>query len=652
MVNDNSTAIDPSEIAEVAVFPPLGIARVGNAPGEQDFFFATEVIGASATNPAMLRDAEGRIKRQAVRFRIYAKLHSGEVRELTMEDANISIEWRVHVANLKAGWYEFVNAMDLPAGLAASATPRNEQLRSGRFRLDITPPQKNICGKGIAGDCYVFEGRFFNSPVYLGELRTDEAGRLLFLGGRGMAAPRWPGTKPTTFANNELWHDDICDGPVRAQVMVGGTFFEAKAGYIAVAPPNYAPGLFGVVTMDDVVRNLFIGTGTMPLPERTSFTRDIWPIFSRLTGMQWVNHGLFIAHGFGSTLDANDTEVIAKLADASIEAMAWRKRVLDLFRDPAAVGRLDPFRLPGLFGDAYGDVKSGEDAREQLAVTPLMYQQLTEWAKGAFESDWNGPPQLARFEQFSPAEQMEHLKRAPLYECLGGPFHPGIELTWIMRNPLLWSSPYRLRVLEEGEPARQDFGPKLTPQACLEEGGPLQGLAPGALTRWLGVPWQTDEASCMSDSEYAPSTYLSLPSFWGARVPNQVLSAEAWSRIVDRAGSQLQRLKHVLHRDEWMRDIQGRGYYERIDLMVQEWWMLGLLLPHETPEDLRKIGLPEVSHVETGRHSSNANSVDKVKLIAKIEQIDEPTQAESEAAGVPTPEHSVPPRRTYGRGEV
>ncbi|MNL79365.1 hypothetical protein D3C87_2059530 [compost metagenome] len=80
--------------------------------------------------------------------------------------------------------------------------------------------------------------------------------------------------------------------------------------------------------------------------------------------------------------------------------------------------------------------------------------------------------------------------------------------------------------------------------------------------------------------------------------------------------------------------------------------MLGLLLPHETPEDLRKIGLPEVSHVETGRHSSNANSVDKVKLIAKIEQIDLPNLAVSEVAGISMPEQSMPPRRTYGRGEV
>ena len=47
-------------------------------------------------------------------------------------------------------------------------------------------------------------------------------------------------------------------------------------------------------------------------PAKTSFTEDVLPLFQRLTGLQWVNHGLFILHGFGSPLDANNPQVVAR----------------------------------------------------------------------------------------------------------------------------------------------------------------------------------------------------------------------------------------------------------------------------------------------------------------------------------------------------
>lgn len=649
MTNGGNNAINPAEIVDLAVYPPLGIARVGNAEGEEDYFTASEVIGALPTEPGALRDAQGKIKRQAVRFRIYARLTSGEVRELTLDDG-VEIEWHVTVANLKAGWYEFTNALDLPDGLAITAPKRNADTSSGRFRLEITPPPRTIAGRDLSGAGYILEGRFFSTPVYLGELRTDSQGRLLFLGGRGLAAPHWPGTKPTTFANNTLWFDDVADGPVRARITIGGKTFDATPGYIAVVPPNYAPGLFGVVTMDDVARDLFAAQNWLQLPPETRFTRDIWPIFSRLTGMQWVNHGLFMAHGFGSPLDAGHPDVLAKLADASEQGRAWRLSVLTLFRNPALGGAVNPSKLPYLYGDAFGDKDA--HARGLLAVTATMYRHLMAWAVGEFVNDWKGPPPPVRFDELTPADQLVHLSRAPLYECLGGPFHPGIELTWIMRRESIWAAPYRLKVLEEGEPAQQDYGPELTPEICLATNGPLRGVAPGALTRWLGVPWHTDEASCQSDFEYAPSTYLSMPSYWGARVPNQVLSTEAWSRSTDGASPALQRLKHSTYREDWTRDINVRNYYERIANMVQEWWMLGMIVPRDTPAHLRNLGLPAISHVESGRHPANAGSNNKLKLMEAIERVDSPVPPNVGARGVVPSGEDKPPRRVYHRGEV
>ena len=86
---------------------------------------------------------------------------------------------------------------------------------------------------------------------------------------------------------------------------------DAEPGYVCVTPPNYAPGLFGLVTMDDVVREVFYDKGWIPRPVKTSFVNDVQPIFQRLTGLQWVNHGLFVVHGFGSPLDAQNAQVLA-----------------------------------------------------------------------------------------------------------------------------------------------------------------------------------------------------------------------------------------------------------------------------------------------------------------------------------------------------
>src|SRR5262249_31630361 len=143
---------------------------------------------------------------------------------------------------------------------------------------------------------------------------TDREGRLLFLGGRGRSEPFRAGVIPLTFANNRGWHDDVADGPVRATVTFpGGPPREAEPGYVAGTPPDYPPGLYGVVTMDDVVREAFQAQKWLAPPPATSFTKDIWPIFDRLSGLQWINHGLFVLHGHGSPLAARDPSVIARL---------------------------------------------------------------------------------------------------------------------------------------------------------------------------------------------------------------------------------------------------------------------------------------------------------------------------------------------------
>lgn len=642
--------MDPNTIDRVSIYPPLGLARVGNAPGEGAWFFASEVRGGApelvdrGAGPG--RDAEGRIMRQAVRFRIYAHLKDGGLVELTHGNG-VRITWRVNVANLKAGWYEFNQAMDLPVNLVRSAKRRNGKVTHLRERLDIVPSERSISGSDQRGPAFD-DGAFFGKPVYLGELRTDGEGRLIVLGGFGDSESR-TSTPPTTFANNEDWHDDVADGPVRASVAIGDATFEAEDAYVVVAPPNYGPGLFGVVTMEDTARQAWTDAGWLLAPTDTSFTEDIWPIFERMSMGAWVNHGHFVVLGTGSPLDPGDPAVVDRMRDASAAGAPWRERVLQLFLPPTQVA-FDPGRLPQVFGDAYGETRDAF-ARERLSVTPIMYAHLQRWAAGAFTDDWPGaPPKLPCFGELSPADQVHHLERAPLYECLGGPFHPGIEMTWNLRHTGQWKRPYRLAVLPGVEPARQDFGELLTRAECLGSGGPLDGVAAGGLTRWLGVPWQTDEASCNSEADYAPSLYLSMPSFWGPRAPEQVLSEEAWSRVVDDAAPDLQRVKHFNYREDWLRDIRGRNYLERIATMITRWWQLGVVVPAESGS-VMPDGTAATAWAETGRPPTVSGSNAKLGLAAAIDHLDAPASGIAKAGAAPSKPHR-PPRDQYGRGEV
>jgi len=658
--------IDPKEIEILKVYPPIGIARVGNASGPYDYVIGPETIGGPPTLPSSgqeqparyvndFRTANGKIKRQAARFRIYAHMRGGSVQEVTAPSAQI--EWRVAVANLKAGWYEFNQAMDL-GPLSKDAQRRNSDLLtgSGRSRLDIVPTPKSITGWN-AGAVPLDDGVFWNKSVYLGELSTDAQGRLIFLGGKGAAQAFRSETRPLTFANNIGWHDDVCDGPVRATVTFPGHEpFEAEPGYVAVTPPNYAPGLLGVVTMDDVVREVFYDKSWLPRPDKTSFTQDVLPLFQRLTGMQWVNHGLFILHGFGSALDAQDNKAVARLNDHSPGNEAWRRKVLDLFRNPNAGGAVVANQLPQVYGDS---VDTPNDTAALLAVTKTQYAHLTRWAAGDFANDWS-PDATAPAGSFSalpPESQVEHLKRASLHDCLGGPFHPAMELTWVMRIPLLWKSAYRLNVLPGEKPAKQDFGDTLTPAVCTGPGGPYDGAAAGCLTRFLGVPWHTDHTSCNSAADYAPSSFLSMPTFWGPRAPDQVLAEGSFLRakeLSDKNDSQQQLFKHLMHRVDWLRDIRGFDYYDRLSNMIKEWAELGMVLPVQHVPTAMPVQDVRVEQ----RRSHNKIVIDdtqdpKFHAAEDVENLFDAKPETLAASAKPSTRTSAPPpKRTYRQGEI
>lgn len=583
--------MDKSKIDRVSIYPPIGIARIGNSP---EYFLASELPGVEPEPTNGYKDEDGRIKKQAVKFKVYAFDKAGKVLgELTNEEAKIN--WHVHVANVKAAWYEFNNALDLPkAGIPSKRRNKDEKNRS---LLAIKPDPVEISGSNITDNQYCFnDGEFYGTKVNLGKVETDDKGRVIFIPGSGDANSK-DNEAPTTFANNVGWHDDTCDGVIRATVDVDGATFEAKPAMVAVTPPNFGPGLFGVVTMNDVVQDLFIREMKYPDPAANGvvFYEHIYPMLERMTNTQWVNEGFAMLFGHNSPADFTDPKMLSKLDNPTDDFKHLRQKVFDWFRDPNS-DEYKPELIPPFYGDGFGEYEGL--AIVDLPVTPTQYERLKKWAKGKFTQGTIAKKKA--FNELSLDEQLNALNQAPLEECLGGPFHPGIELTWPLRVKLMWEEPYRLNVVDKGEDTPLNFGPLLSPQIALDKNGPNSKSGPGALTRWLGVPWQTDEASCLSG--YNPSTYLPLPSFWAARVPNQVLSEDGYERIKDKNVNIAQRLKHFDYRQDWLRDL-GTQYLSKIDKMVHRWHELGIVAKHEDPilDDENTGFLPKVAWVESGR---------------------------------------------------
>ncbi len=641
--------MNTNEISSVAIYPPIGISRIGNS---KEYFFAPDIPGVEITPEGGYKDKKGRVKKQVARFRIYAFDKNGKPLGEITETKESNIHWRLDVANVKSAWYMFNNALDLPGAGIPSQYRNSDITGDDRKKLAITPTPVSITGKNEKGKKYSFDdGKFFGKKVKLGHVETDAEGRLLFFGGDGDSASE-DNEPAITFANNEGWHDDTCDGVVRATVDINGKKFEAEPANVAVTPPNFGPGLYGVVTMNDVVQDLFIREMNYPNPSAKGviFYEHIYPMLQRMTDTQWVNSGFFMLFGKNSPSDFTNPEFVKQLENPSEEFKALRMRVFEWFRNPDA-NDYTPEKVPPFYGDGFGEYE--KIAIVDLPITRTQYARLEKWANGDFKT--GKPQKYVPFDELSPAQQIDALNQAPMEECLGGPFHPGIELTWPMRVKEMWKKPYRLNVVDEGEATELNFGPLLSPAIALGKNGPLSKSGPGALTRWLGVPWQTDEASCLSG--YDVTTYLPLPSFWAARVPNQVLSEDSYVRSIKAGKLNIaQRLKHFDYRQDWLRDL-GTVYQKKINLMIAEWHELGIIAKIEdATANNEQDFLPDVVWKETGR-DFHTKEVDATFLqVLRAETISDEEKVKAKrllqvAKAADKSSTSTRKRRTFSRGE-
>jgi hypothetical protein len=201
-------------------------------------------------------------------------------------------------------------------------------------------------------------------------------------------------------------------------------------------------------------------------------------------------------------------------------------------------------------------------------------------------------PPPGSLDQVPLADQPALLDRAALEFCLADAFHPGCEITWPIRHTTMFMAPFRIR--HSNQPP-VDYGDVLTPAVALGPGGPLYGQAAGGLSRWMAVPWQADTASCRSgyDKDYDPY----LPTFWPARVPNQILYVQNYLVAIDPSQSPELRRAAFNTRPNWYDAIPGKNQQEQIAAMIHYWPYLGLV--EQRPGATGEPDLPATMQVST-----------------------------------------------------
>ena len=610
-----SDAPRDTAVARLAIYPALGVSRVGNSAG---WFLAPEIPGLPPLRDGHYKDGQQRVKKQVQRFRIYAFNRAGEViREVTEPEARV--EWRVHVANTKAAWYGFSNPLDngdLAPGLPSQK--RNQFIVDDAERaamLVIDPGARTIAGRNVNPDgsdtAMAMVGRFWRAlDVKLGHLRTDDAGRLLVFPGDGISRSAVPNNPISNFSDNDGWHDDWCDGVVQATVTLAGSGpMTADNAWVACCGPDFAPDIQPFVSLFDVISDVNVAAGWARPPEPPfSFRKYIYPLLRRLALMEWVS----AAHNLHWSQVGNfmDPAQLSRLADANPANRGFRESVLATFRNPHS-DDLQQFKLPYMLGD--GINYSGSPVR-WFRIPDQQYALLLAWADGSFIDDLGSglEDRTLMLEHLPLSEQPEALTRAALEPCSGGAFHPGVELTWPLRHKELYRGAFRV-ALATNRAANliQDLGQLLTAETAFKgfRGVPpaVAAQMPGDLTRWMGLPWQCDAFSCQ---QVVFANDFPNAVWWPALLPIDVLP-EAYYRVVmdaDRAPED--RVSFAARRVAWSRGVAGIGYHAQasytdgLNQMVSLWDRMGFVVRRDGPTDpARPKELPATLYVEVDRGS-------------------------------------------------
>lgn len=497
---------------EFRIYPSIGVARVGDSV--DGFVVGPEAPGIAPKGPYRGETDHG-IKPQAARFRIYKVQIDDDENETVTEEvtssANVKIEWTVRLANRKAAGSQIFNNSDGGTlSRSSNPKPRNAGLDRGKLVISASGQVTGNEKRTLAGEIE-FARPNANGPkvtdIVLARLETDEAGRLLVIGGPGTSGSPANSSIPS-FSDNNGWYDSVSDGPVEATLSISGKPFDVVPAWAIVTVPRFAPEVYGIVTWYDCAVNMARtgADGTFNPPRTTSFTQDIYPILERADRLSAVHAGTHSE----SERALSDATAIARYAEKPARA-----RILAKLTQPgtqAAAGQETTTTMPLLFSGANPD--PGGPVWTFLALTKYQMTHVQNWVLGNFDSDWPGAkPAPPEFADIPIAKQAWALTEAALTACVGGSFFPGIEGTYDIA---------RIATYRPEEHLRQEFR--------VDPAHPA-----GFLSEKMALPWQADFADC---SDY----------WWPSQRPVNVTAdgaQVAWDRGVSAINSQTGHLNMV-----------------------------------------------------------------------------------------------------------
>ncbi len=541
------------------IHPSVGVARLGNSHGQ--FCLAPDTIGGlpfesdssgNKLGPVVkFKDDAGRIRRQGQLFNLY----NAEGEEITLATRGVSkIEWTVHLANKKAAWYQY---SELDGNLLfgeqnsyankqtpwRNATVPNEQMPS-RQELIVDPGWRKISGAnaeigfdktsvphGYPAQYPTSDPKHGSAVTTLGDLKTDDAGRLIVLGGFGHAGGD---TALTSYGGADTWHDDISDGPVYCTVTYEDGTTESTQAWVVVGSPDFAPEIVNISTLADTMFDVGVRCfdlvpdmckgGQYNTEYLANYQRDILPIIRRMSNYQWVSN---VQPMMAMTSNIFD------FSDNSEANRSNRETYLSYFRHPNAINsgsanqpskdlfqNAETMNFPLMPINSGSNSVSNDNIVKFLALDTTQYFLLTQWAAGKFESK-------ADFQPYP----VSHMDTASVGNCVGLPMCPGIEVTWSMQNQAIYAAPFVIAD-EKGIDGYNETGLDPSRDEC--EGG---GCQPGDLTKRMACPWQADFFQCTiqyvnftnpdenkDNGDPLPPMYYSY--WWPPQAPWDVITGE------------------------------------------------------------------------------------------------------------------------------
>lgn len=300
----------------------------------------------------------------------------------------------------------------------------------------------------------------------------------------------------------------------------------------------------------------------------------------------------------------------------------------------------EPIKFPSYPGD--GINYPGSPA-QWFAIPPILYEQLESWKNGfppvkagkknkatnndlgldfgnsknenaVFNMDTIGRAiqNIYLMQAKEPGNMPYLMNQAVLDTLYGGGFHPGVELTWPMRHNLIYAenslagkNGQREIRMNGATPAEQeaiffnDFGFQMVSNDIAESMGVVKTsinnsgdqkvdktwlwkITPGDLTKWMGIPWQSDAGSCQHvfiEKQYP------VPAWWAANLPVDVLYKDSYEKLLD--DSILPETKRYIYgnRLPWLSTTDTGfvgyhaegGYMNGLIAMVYQWKKIGMV---------------------------------------------------------------------------